>query len=107
MKKNKLLFGILMILLLFISCAQTITITEIQEVNPVVYGFWGGLWHGTIVIFSWIGSLFSDDIAIYAVANNGGWYDFGYILGLLGIGGYIVSFIITVVTSILDEIFSL
>ena len=54
--------------------------------NP--YGFWSGLWHGMVVHFSWIGSLFSDDIAIYAYNNNGGWYDFGFVLG---IGGLAVS----------------
>lgn len=47
-----------------------------------VYGFWGGLWHGIIAPFSFIGSLFSDDIAMYAVNNNGGWYDFGFVLGV-------------------------
>ena len=47
-----------------------------------VYGFWGGLWHGIIAPFSWIGSLFNNDIAVWAVNNNGGWYTFGFILGI-------------------------
>ncbi len=46
------------------------------------YGFWGGLWHGIIAPFAWIGSLFSNDIAVWAVNNNGGWYTFGFILGI-------------------------
>ena len=46
------------------------------------YGFWGGLWHGTIAGFSFIGSWFSDDIAVYATNNNGGWYNFGFLLGI-------------------------
>lgn len=46
------------------------------------YGFWGGLWHGMIAPFAWIGSLFSNDIAVWAVNNNGGWYTFGFILGI-------------------------
>ncbi len=45
-------------------------------------GFLAGLWHGWIVVFSFIGSLFSPDIAIYAVPNNGGWYNFGFALGV-------------------------
>lgn len=45
------------------------------------YGFWGGLWHGLICPFSFIGSLFSDDIAVWAPNNNGGWYAFGFLLG--------------------------
>ncbi len=47
-----------------------------------VYGFWGGLWHGIISPFSWIGSLFNDDIAVWAVNNNGGWYATGFIIGV-------------------------
>jgi len=54
--------------------------------NP--YEFWGGLWHGLILPFSFIGSLFSDDIAIYAYNNSGGWYDFGFLLGVgTSVGG--------------------
>ena len=45
-------------------------------------GFFSGLFHGWIVMFSFIGSLFSDDIAIYSVPNNGGWYNFGFALGV-------------------------
>lgn len=45
------------------------------------YGFFGGLWHGMIAPISWIGSLLINDIAIWAVNNNGGWYSFGFVLG--------------------------
>ncbi|HOP12418.1 MAG TPA: hypothetical protein PLH09_00460 [Lentimicrobium sp.] len=30
---------------------------------------------------SFTGSLISDSIAMYAVNNNGGWYDFGFVPG--------------------------
>lgn len=50
-------------------------------------GFLSGLWHGFIFPWAWIGSLFDDGIALYAVPNNGGWYDFGYFLGITVIGG--------------------
>src|ERR1044072_4722950 len=35
-------------------------------------------------------SLFLRDVAIYAVPNNGGWYDFGYFLGIVvfGVGAH-------------------
>jgi hypothetical protein len=36
--------------------------------------------HGLISPFSLIGGLFSD-IRIYAFPNNGGWYDFGFMVG--------------------------
>lgn len=53
-----------------------------------VYGFWGGLWHGLIVPFSFIGSLIYDDIAVWAVNNNGGWYSFGFVLGVTMLYSY-------------------
>ena len=49
-------------------------------------GFWLGLWHGFIFPLAWIVSLFAPNIAIYAVPNNGGWYDFGYFLGIVVFG---------------------
>jgi hypothetical protein len=52
-----------------------------------VPGFWWGLWHGFIFPWAWIGSLFSDEIAVYAVPNTGGWYDFGFFLGITVLGG--------------------
>ena len=51
------------------------------------YGFWAGLWHGIIAPFSFIGSLFMDDVAVYAVNNNGGFYNFGFILGIGTLSG--------------------
>jgi len=39
------------------------------------------LWHGFIAPVSFFVSLFSDNVALYAVNNNGGWYDFGFVLG--------------------------
>ena len=66
------------------GCADQVSLAEAATREDV--GFWYGLWHGLIIIFAWIGSLFSDEIAIYAIYNNGGWYDFGYVLGVGGIG---------------------
>lgn len=66
----------------------TFLLTGCADVTPIEscvinepYGFWSGLLHGIISPFSFIGSLFSDSIAMYAVNNNGGWYDFGFVLG--------------------------
>ena len=57
-------------------------------VAPEAPGFLFGLWHGFIFPVAWLLSLFTDEVAIYAVPNNGGWYDFGYFLGIavFGIG---------------------
>ena len=52
-------------------------------------GFWLGLFHGFTILFSLVGSIFTD-YRIYAFPNSGGWYDFGYALGaamFLGGGG--------------------
>jgi len=45
-------------------------------------GFWMGLWHGFISFFTFIISLFKDNVGIYEINNNGGWYNFGFILGV-------------------------
>jgi len=61
--------------------AQDVTATA-----PGAPGFLLGLWHGFIFPISWLLSLFMPDVAIYAVPNNGGWYDFGYFLGIVVFG---------------------
>jgi len=83
---KKVLLGSIVLLLLLTSCAD-VSPHVAECVTSNAYGFWGGLWHGIIAPFSWIGSLFSDDIAIYAYNNNGGWYDFGFILGIGALSG--------------------
>lgn len=49
-------------------------------------GFWAGLWHGLIFPLAWVVSLFTNSVAVYAVPNNGGWYNFGYFLGIVVFG---------------------
>lgn len=56
------------------------------SVAPDAPGFLLGLWHGFIFPVAWVISLFRADVAIYAVPNNGGWYDFGYFLGICVFG---------------------
>ena len=46
-------------------------------------GFWLGLWQGLITPVTFVISLFTDNVNIYEVHNNGNWYDFGYVLGLM------------------------
>ena len=57
-----------------------------DAVAPAAPGFLLGLWHGFIFPIAWILSLFVEEIAVYAVPNNGGWYDFGYFLGIVVFG---------------------
>ena len=51
-------------------------------------GFWAGLWHGFIIVITFIIGLFTDSVQIYARNNTGGWYDFGFVLGaMIMLGG--------------------
>ncbi|MDP2888977.1 MAG: hypothetical protein Q8P34_08430 [Bacteroidota bacterium] len=94
MKTKKLLsivFFVLLSVLLFSSCA------EVQNIEACkmgqTYGFFGGLWHGIIAPASFVISLFTDDVAVWAVNNNGGWYAFGFLIGVgsLGFGSHKAS----------------
>jgi hypothetical protein len=73
------------IVLLLSACASQIDAGVTDAAGAP--GFLMGLWHGFIFPWSWIGSLFSPDIAVYAVPNNGGWYDFGFFVGVTVLGG--------------------
>ena len=70
-------------LLALAACAAT---QDSAAVAPTAPGFWLGLWHGFIFPVAWVISLFTDQVAVYAVPNNGGWYDFGYFLGIVVFG---------------------
>ena len=59
------------------SCAHQPTPDALNE-PP---GLWFGLLHGFLILFSFIGSLFTDT-RIYAFPNSGVWYDFGYLIGV-------------------------
>jgi hypothetical protein len=73
-------------LLLLAACATQLG-TAVAPQGP---GFLLGLWHGFIFPVAWFLSLIIPDVAVYAVPNNGGWYDFGYFLGIcvFGVGAH-------------------
>jgi hypothetical protein len=79
MKKHLKLMLALMLAVLFLNCADQVTFEQAKSIDPV--GFWHGLWHGLTCGFSFWVSLFSDNVSIYAIYNNGGWYNFGFVLG--------------------------
>lgn len=87
--KYILFAGILILALVMLTgCAagpneQTNTPNE----DGHVAGFWLGLWHGVIAPITFIISLFKDNVSMYEVHNNGGWYNFGFLLGLTAIWG--------------------
>jgi len=95
-KKRTVGFIIVAIIIAIFALMGCADVSHVQACLPPTehtYGFWGGTWHGMVMVPSFIGSLIMDDIAVYAVNNNGTWYNFGYV------GGFffmikIISFII-------------
>jgi hypothetical protein len=75
------------VLLLAACAASPNTLLGSPGPDGSVAGFWQGLWHGLIALFAFVVSLFRDDVGIYEAHNNGGWYDFGYVLGVLSAFG--------------------
>lgn len=65
------------------ACAASQSAGAVAHDAP---GFWHGLWHGFIFPLAWLVSLFASNIAVYAVPNNGGWYDFGFFVGIVVFG---------------------
>lgn len=83
MKKTNLFIFITALAVLAISsCAHSPNVSVTIPDTTHIYGFWGGTWHGMISGFSFIGSLFDESIRVYAINNNGHWYDFGFVGGL-------------------------
>ncbi len=74
--------------LLLAACAHRVS--SVVNHGADSPGFLLGLWHGFIFPVAWVLSLFMPDVAIYAVPNQGGWYDFGYFIGIvfLGVGAH-------------------
>ncbi len=82
MKNKNILLGLILFLALInlTSCAPSG-----YEAHKV--GFFSGIWHGFIIVFSLIGELFGADIGIYAEHNTGLFYWLGFIIGIGGFGG--------------------
>lgn len=71
------------VLFLFTGCApgsNSMVGTAAADGEPA--GFLLGLWHGCISFITFVISLFNDKVNVYEVHNNGGWYNFGFVLGL-------------------------
>ncbi len=78
MKKSLVYSLLLLITIVLVTGCATQSVTNVQD-PP---GFWYGLLHGFIILFSFIISLFTD-YEIYAFPNAGAWYNFGYLLGVM------------------------
>ena len=71
-------------IILLSGCANSEAIEQCLTGHK--YGFFGGLWHGFIAPFDFIGMLFDKQITMYAQNNNGGLYALGFLLGSGGWG---------------------
>jgi hypothetical protein len=71
-----------------LAVAGCVAMEAPSAVQPTAPGFLLGVWHGFIFPLAFLVSLFTDKMAVYAVPNNGHWYDFGYFVGIcfLGVG---------------------
>jgi len=92
MKKSWIVVLLLVLVLLLVTaCAagpNELADTAARAGHPA--GFWLGVWHGFISPVTFIISLFNHNVGIYEVHNNGGWYNFGFMVGvtmILGGGG--------------------
>lgn len=82
--RNFLIFLSLFILVLLTGCAQNEVVDQCLTGHK--YGFFGGLWHGFIAPFDFLGMLFNNEITMYAQNNNGGLYALGFLIGSGGWG---------------------
>lgn len=83
MKKALIIILVGLLVLSLAGCtAKPNELVKTPDANGKVAGFWQGLWHGIISPITFIISLFSKSVTIYEVHNNGGWYNFGFMLGV-------------------------
>ena len=66
------------------ACTATQPPTASMPGEP---GFFRGFWHGFIAPVTFVISVFTDAVRVYAVPNLGRWYDFGFMLGIGGFSG--------------------
>lgn len=86
MKRTISIVLVLVIALALAGCAPD-TNPNVGQGDPPA-GFWTGLWQGATMLFTFVWSLFNDKVGVYETYNNGGWYNFGYLLGaMMFLGG--------------------
>lgn len=83
-QRSYLLLSSLLIIFFITGCADNEVVDQCLTGHK--YGFFGGLWHGFIAPFDFIGMLFNNEITMYAQNNNGGFYALGFLIGSGGWG---------------------
>lgn len=80
--KKSIIFVLVFVTAVLVIASCTAQLVDLKDcVTGKPAGFWMGLWHGIISPVTFIISLFTDTVKMYAVYNNGEWYDFGFVIG--------------------------
>ena len=88
MNRSLLFIMLALVLILMAGCvAGPNPMEDTPDEEGNVAGFWQGMWHGVIHPVTFVISLFNDNVSIYAVHNNGGWYDFGFLFAISAVWG--------------------
>lgn len=83
MNRKKLIYAaVIIIAIILTACTAGPNIMEQSTKADEPAGFILGIWHGFIALFTFIISIFTDKVNLYEVYNNGGWYNFGFIIGV-------------------------
>ncbi len=84
-RKTTVILLAAVLLLLTIGCAPG---NERWAPDAGKANFWAGLWHGLIIIITFVVSWFTNDVGIYEPHNVGFGYNIGFILGvMISLGG--------------------
>jgi hypothetical protein len=78
-----LFFMVVPLILLLTSCSAG----NARFTQEAPAGFWWGLWHGIISVISLMIHIFNEHVVVYEIDNTGGWYDFGFLLGVILVWG--------------------
>jgi hypothetical protein len=82
MKRITFVIILMSIMVLLSACAAGPNeLRNTPDEDGEVAGFWKGIWHGLISPITFVISLFSKSVYVYEVHNNGGWYNFGFLMG--------------------------
>jgi hypothetical protein len=88
MKTLRIAGAAILVLIVLAGCAPGINeLADSANEEGIVAGFWRGLWNGVTAPVTFVISLFNPKVEMYEVHNNGGWYNFGYLLGVMTIFG--------------------
>jgi hypothetical protein len=76
------------VVLMTAGCAPGNERWDVANPDSKPANFWSGLWHGLIIIVTFVVSWFTNDVGIYEPNNVGFGYNIGFILGvMMSLGG--------------------